>query len=133
MLGNGAGGFRRAAGSPMAVPGAPSSLQVADLNSDGRLDVAVANSDADSVTVLLGNGAGRFRPAADSPFSVPSPMELAAGDLNGDGGLDFAVAGPMASGCCSDAVHTCDLARPRSVRATGGRVLDPRVDHEAGG
>ena len=94
MLGNGTGGFRRAAGSPMAVPGAPSSLQVADLNSDGRLDVAVANSDADSVTVLLGNGAGRFRPAADSPFSVPSPMELAAGDLNGDGGLDFAVAGP---------------------------------------
>ena len=62
MLGNGTGSFRRAAGSPMAVPGAPSSLQVADLNSDGRLDVAVANSDADSVTVLLGNGAGQVPP-----------------------------------------------------------------------
>src|SRR5215204_7615269 len=91
MLGNGAGGFRRAAGSPMAVPGAPSSLRVGDLNTDGRLDVAVANSDADSVTALLGDGAGRFRPATDSPFPVPSPLELAAADLNGDGGLDFAV------------------------------------------
>src|SRR5918994_1023005 len=68
MLANGAGGFRRAAGSPMAVPGAPSSLRVGDLNTDGRLDVAVANSDADSVTALLGDGAGRFRPATDSPF-----------------------------------------------------------------
>jgi hypothetical protein len=94
MLGNGAGGFRRAPGSPMAVPGIPSSVAVADLSADGRLDVAVANSDAGSVTVLLGNGAGRFRPATDSPFPVPSPTELAAADLNGDGSLDFAVASP---------------------------------------
>lgn len=94
MLGNGAGGFRRAPGSPMAVPGIPLSVAVADLNADGRLDVAVANSDAGSVTVLLGDGAGRFRPATDSPFPVPSPTELAAADLNGDGRLDFAVASP---------------------------------------
>ena len=94
MLGNGAGGFRRAPGSPMAVPGAPSSLAAVDLNADRRLDVAVANSDAGSVTVLLGNGAGRFRPAIDSPFPVQSPTEIAAADLNADGGLDFAVASP---------------------------------------
>jgi hypothetical protein len=94
MLGNGAGGFRRAPGSPMAIPGIPLSVAVADLDADGRLDVAVANSDAHSVTVLLGNGAGRFRPATDSPFPVPSPTELAAADLNGDGRVDFAVASP---------------------------------------
>jgi hypothetical protein len=94
MVGNGAGGFRRAPGSPMAVPGAPTSLAAADLNADRRLDVAVANSDAGSVTVLLGSGAGRFRPAIDSPFPVPSPTEIAAADLNADGGLDFAVASP---------------------------------------
>ena len=94
MLGNGAGGFRRAVGSPMAVPGGPSSVAVADLNADGRLDVAVANSDAGSVTVLLGNGAGAFRPATDSPFPVRSPTELAAADVNGDGKPDLAVASP---------------------------------------
>jgi hypothetical protein len=94
MLGNGAGGFRRAAGSPMAVPGGPSSVAVADLNADGRFDVAVANSDAGSVTVLLGKGAGAFRPATDSPFPVRSPTELAVADVNGDGKPDLAVASP---------------------------------------
>jgi FG-GAP-like repeat len=94
LLGNGAGGFRHAAGSPMAVPGIPLSLAVADLNADRTLDVAVTNSDADSITVLLGNGAGRFRPATDSPFPAPPPTELSAADLNADGKVDFAVASP---------------------------------------
>ena len=125
MLGNGAGGFRRAAGSPMAAPGAPSSVQVADLNADGRLDVAVANSDADSVTALLGDGAGRFRPAADSPFPVPSPMELAAADVNGDGRLDFAVAGSVGFRVLFRTPSTPAVARGRnSDRAAGRRVLD---------
>ena len=120
MLGNGAGGFRRAAGSPMAVPGAPSSVQVADLNADGRLDVAVANSDADSVTALLGDGAGKFRPAADSPFPVPSPQELAAADVNGDGRLDFAVASPHGFRVLLRTSSTPVIAR--------GRLLTGRPD-----
>jgi hypothetical protein len=135
MLGNGAGGFRRAAGSPMAVPGAPSSVRVADLNADGRLDVAVANSDADSVTALLGNGAGRFRAATDSPFPVPSPMELATADLNGDGGLDFAVAGPDGFRVLFRTPSTPAVARGRAltgrpdvVFSTGGLITKLAAD-----
>jgi len=135
MLGNGAGGFRRAAGSPMAVPGAPSSLRVGDLNTDGRLDVAVANSDADSVTALLGDGAGRFRPATDSPFPVPSPLELAAADLNGDGGLDFAVAGPDGFRVLFRTPSTPAVARGRAltgrpdvVFSTGGLITKLAAD-----
>ena len=119
MLGNGAGGFRRAAGSPMAAPGAPSSVQVADLNADGRLDVAVANSDADSVTALLGDGAGRFRPAADSPFPVPfADGARCSPDVNGDGRLDFAVArlGRL-QGAVSDAVLHRRSPRGRNLTA----------------
>ena len=135
MLGNGAGGFRRAAGSPMAVPGAPSSLRVGDLNTDGRLDVAVANSDADSVTALLGDGAGRFRPATDSPFPVPSPLELAAADLNGDGGLDFAVSGPDGFRVLFRTPSTPAVARGRAltgrpdvVFSTGGLITKLAAD-----
>ncbi len=95
LLGNGSGGFRHAAGSPKAVPGSPTSVEVADVNADRRLDLAVANSDADSVTVLIGTGAGRFRPATDSPFPAPPPTQLSAADLNADGKVDFAVAGPQ--------------------------------------
>jgi FG-GAP-like repeat len=135
MLGNGAGGFRRAAGSPMAVPGAPSSLRVGDLNTDGRLDIAVANSDADSVTALLGDGAGRFRPPTDSPFPVPSPLELAAADLNGDGGLDFAVAGPDGFRVLFRTPSTPAVARGRAltgrpdvVFSTGGLITKLAAD-----
>jgi hypothetical protein len=95
MLGDGAGSFRHAPGSPTAVPGSPISVEVADVNADRRLDVAVANLGADSVTILLGNGAGRFRPAADSPFPAPPPTQVSAADLNADGKLDFAVASPQ--------------------------------------
>ncbi|HEU6446790.1 MAG TPA: FG-GAP-like repeat-containing protein [Gaiellaceae bacterium] len=95
MLGNGSGGFRRAAGSPIAVPGMPQSVAAADLNADSRLDIAVANNFAehDSVTVHIGNGTGRFRPALDSPFAVPSPTQIEVAELNGDGRPDFALAG----------------------------------------
>jgi hypothetical protein len=120
MLGNGAGGFRRAPGSPMAVPGAPTSLAAVDLNADRRLDVAVANSDAGSVTVLLGNGAGRFRPAIDSPFPVPSPTEIAGADLNADGGLDFAVASPGG--------FRILFRTPSAPRIVRGRALTGRPD-----
>jgi hypothetical protein len=92
LLGDGAGGFRHAAGSPKAVPGVPTSVEVADVNADRRLDVAVANLGADSVSVLIGNGAGGFHPATDSPFPAPPPTQLSAADLNADGKVDFAVA-----------------------------------------
>jgi hypothetical protein len=135
MLGSGAGGFRRAAGSPRALPGAPSSIQVADLNTDGRLDLAVANSDAERVTALLGDGAGGLRPAIDSPFPVPSPEELAVADLNGDGGLDFAVAGPDGFRVLFRTPSTPAVARGRAltgrpdvVFSTGGLITKLAAD-----
>jgi hypothetical protein len=126
LLGNGAGGFRRAAGSPMAVPGDPSSVAVADVNADRRLDVAVANSDAGSVTLLLGNGAGRFRPATDSPFPVPSPTELAAADLNGDGKSDFAVASPQGFRVMFRTPSAPAIVRGRGLRGRPNAVFSTR-------
>jgi hypothetical protein len=42
LLGNGDGTFTPAAGSPITVGGAPSSVAVGDFNSSGRLGIAVA-------------------------------------------------------------------------------------------
>lgn len=126
QLGTGAGGFRRAPGSPMPVPGAASSVAVTDLNADDRLDLAVANSDAGSVTVLLGNGAGRFRPATDSPFPVPSPTELAAADLNGDGKLDFAVASPDGFRVLFRTPSTPAIVRGRTLRGRPNVLFSTR-------
>jgi hypothetical protein len=93
LLGNGAGGFAPAAGSPFPTGSMPFAIAVADFNLDNRLDLAAANSGSDNVTILLGNGAGGFAAAPGSPVAAGSaPSALAAGDLNLDGKPDLAVA-----------------------------------------
>src|SRR6185369_16139456 len=69
----------------------PLSVAVGDFNGDGKLDLAVANFDAASVSILLGTGTGSF--GAKTDFGAgPGPSSVAVGDVNGDGKLDLAVA-----------------------------------------
>jgi uncharacterized protein (TIGR03437 family) len=93
LLGNGSGGFTAAAGSPFAVGTNPASVAVADFNGDGKPDIVTANTGADDVTVLLGNGSGGFTAAPGSPFAVGLfPHSVAVGDFNGDGKPDIVTA-----------------------------------------
>lgn len=78
--------------APAPATGAgPSAVVTADLNGDGKPDLAVVNSQSHSVTILLGNGDGTFVPAP-SPDTGSVPVALVAGDFNGDGKTDLAVA-----------------------------------------
>ena len=86
-------GSAPAAGTRIKVGTAPSAVELADFNRDGKLDAAVANSESDNVTILLGDGAGGFKPATSSPFAAGNePNDLAIGDVNNDGNLDLAFA-----------------------------------------
>src|SRR5467141_2433724 len=67
----------------------PLSIAVGDFDGDTRLDLAVAN--ADSVSVLLGNGDGTFQGAVNYDAGS-APYSLAIGDFNGDGKADLAIA-----------------------------------------
>ena len=89
LLGNADGTFQ----SPRAydADGRPKSVAIADLNHDGKLDLAVANFVTGNISVLLGNGDGSFRPPINYQAGR-APRWISAGDLNGDGKIDLAVA-----------------------------------------
>ena len=66
----------------------PIDVAAGDFNNDGIPDLATANLDSSTVSVLLGNGDGTFQPARNT-FTYP-PYSLAVGDFNEDGNLDIA-------------------------------------------
>jgi hypothetical protein len=75
----------------------PRWIAVTDLNHDSNLDIVVANADAGSVNVLLGDGKGAFRNVTGSPFAAGHlPNDLAFADMNGDGNLDVVIANHQA-------------------------------------
>ena len=92
LLGDGKGKFAEAKGSPFAAGNSPNDICVADLNGDGKPDLAIANHEAKYITVLLGDGQGGFTPAHGSPvpvLSTPHTHGVAVGDFNADGKLDI--------------------------------------------
>ena len=94
LLGAGGGRLRPAPGSPVAAGREPSDVKVVDLDRDGDADLAFANHETPTVTVLLNDGRARFAAAAGSPFNTgarPHVHGLATGDFDGDGWQDVAV------------------------------------------
>ena len=63
LLGDGKGGFAPTPGSPIPAGDSPNDLAAGDFNRDGHLDLAIANHETQHLTVLLGDGRGRFEPA----------------------------------------------------------------------
>jgi hypothetical protein len=77
----------------IAVGTGPNSVEMADVNRDGHVDLVVANYGSNNVTVLLGGGKGTFVEAMGSPFPAGhAPNDICLGDFNGDGKLDLAFA-----------------------------------------
>jgi len=86
--GLGGGKFGPAQQIPVGIT--PTDVQVGDFNGDGYLDIAVANSESSSITILLGYG----RTFTYSTISLNySPYALAVGNFSGSGHLDLAVSG----------------------------------------
>jgi hypothetical protein len=96
-LGNSTAAVNLLSSSAPATGREPVFIATGDFNGDGKLDVAIANggtvgfpATGRTLTILLGNGDGTFRAAAN-PTTGNVPSGVAVGDFNGDGKLDLAV------------------------------------------
>lgn len=93
FLGYGNGNFSRQTIYSTGLNSFPVAIAVADFNNDSHIDIAVANSGADSVGVFLGFGDGSFSNQTTYSTDIgSSPLGIAIGDLNNDGYLDITVA-----------------------------------------
>jgi hypothetical protein len=129
LRGNGDGRFR----DPQTYGffGAGLFAAVADLNNDGKPDVALID-EADRLSVLYNNGSGDFGDFVTYPLSPTpgaSPTALAVGDFNRDGKLDV-VAALRGASSVSVLLYEPDVTRltvtaPAAARA--GDVLPVTV------
>lgn len=96
LLGKGDGTFTQVKAQP-ATGIEPLSVAIGDFNGDGIADLAVSNQNngfpnLGTITVLLGNGKGGFKPTAASPQTGSIPETVAVADFNGDGKPDLVTA-----------------------------------------
>ena len=73
-----------------AISRYPTALAAGDFNRDGKLDLAVLNNDAGSVTILFGQGNGAFGRRHSTRVTKGSDS-IAVADLNRDGKLDLVI------------------------------------------
>src|SRR5439155_676635 len=108
----------------VSVSSTPQSVMLADFNADNRLDLLVANSGSNTISLVLGNGNGTFGTATN--FSTgSSPMFAVPGDFNGDGKQDVAVAKQL----CNNIRHVADRINARYIRHAPWQTDDSRHIH----
>ncbi len=73
-----------------ATGDSPQAVAVGDLNGDSIPDLAVANSETNNVSLLLGVGDGTFYAATNVPVGF-GPNSVAIGDVDGDSDRDVVV------------------------------------------
>jgi len=95
FLGEGSGGFKAAADSPLALRANGNYAAIGDINRDGNPDLAITHDDSDLMTIFLGNGRGNFKIASGSPFNLGyHAWNIVSADMNNDTKMDLVIRGP---------------------------------------
>lgn len=83
FIGNGVGGF--SAPTDIMIGAYPQSITSADLNNDGKIDIATSNNS--SLSIALGNGIGGF--SVNNLYGAGNYGFITTGDFNSDGNIDL--------------------------------------------
>lgn len=86
LLGDGKGGFTHAPGSPFESPQRGSATETADLNADGKVDMAIAGGGY--IQIFHGDGKGGMTRGPQLTLAA-DVWRLRSGDLNRDGRIDL--------------------------------------------
>jgi hypothetical protein len=131
LLGKGDGTFEPATNYLLTVGANPYQVVVGDFNHDGKPDLAVADFNTNTISILIGNGDGTFQPHIE--YATTSfPFGIVVADFNGDGELDLAVTDLAAtnSNCFvsgSECPGTISL-----LFGNGDGTFQPHVDYPVG-
>jgi hypothetical protein len=88
----------------------PQQVALADFDGNGTVDMVTANQGAATLSLLRGDGDGRFAKPVSIPAGLQRPLALATADLNGDGRADLVVVNGLRS----------DRVAVLLARSTGG-------------
>jgi hypothetical protein len=145
-LGSAGGALAAPTYTTLAGSSHPEGVAAGDFDGNGALDVVTVEKDADTVVILLGDGAGHLAPAAVSTYKSTLPRGVAVADLNHDarpdlvvlsaqtcvaqvflnaGAAAFTVAGQYGLGTCNSNTLRLSLAD-----ADGDGELDVLVGHD---
>ncbi len=102
----------------------PRSVSINDLNGDGKLDIVVANSATNTVSVLKNTSSiGTLSFATKVDFATGnSPQSVSANDLNGDGKSDIAVTNSVSN----------TISILRNIGSNGTISFATKVDYATG-
>jgi len=133
FLGKGDGTFTEVNSSPQTGI-EPLSISAGDFNGDGILDLAVTNQNygypnPGTITLLLGNGDGTFKPTAASLQTGSIPYTVSVADINGDGKADLVTANAGGNSFSvflgnGDGTFAAPLSPPAGTNPVGGGVGD---------
>lgn len=128
LLGKGNGTLQKVLTYPSGEVGT-TSVAVADVNGDNKLDLVVSNddcpdtNDAQCAAVLLGNGDGTFQPVVTYRSGGGEVTSIAVADVNGDGKLDLLV-----TNWCVFCLNTVGV-----LLGNGDGTFQPAVTYSSGG
>jgi hypothetical protein len=131
LLGKGDGTFEPATNYLLTVAANPYQVAVGDFNHDGKPDLAVADFNTNTVSILIGNGDGTFQPHIEYATTT-FPFGIVVGDFNGDGQVDLAVT-DLATTSPNCFVPNSDCPGTVSLLfGNGDGTFQPHVDYPVG-